>query len=383
MAVIGIIPMNVIAWAMLPAAYINPRADVVGGTGPLETALWALTFVLVEDKFRTLFAMLFGAGVAILIERARAGNAAHPLREHYARMAALMAIGLAHAVLLANNDILRSYALTGCLLPIAMRWPVRRLLWAAGGLALLEVTVIALWAVPAITGSDAASSIAAEAQFGAGGDVGYYLDRARETFGERVDRRIGEMPVMVISVFSSLPNNLAAMLLGMALWRGGLLAGEWPRQRLLRLAGWLAGVSLPVLAILAAWSIATDFDAAVTAANALAFSIPFNMALGVAYAALAMALFARGGTLTRRLAAAGRMALSNYLFTSVIFAALFHAWGLGLYGKVGRGAAEALVLLPAACIVLWSAPWLARFRQGPAEWLWRSLAALRPMPFRR
>ena len=51
-AVAGIVPMNVIAFAMPAAAYINPRS--YGGDGWLDTALWAISFVLVEDKFRTL-----------------------------------------------------------------------------------------------------------------------------------------------------------------------------------------------------------------------------------------------------------------------------------------------------------------------------------------
>ena len=40
----------VVAFAMPPAAYYNPRAW--GGDGPLELAIWAVSFVLVEDKFR-------------------------------------------------------------------------------------------------------------------------------------------------------------------------------------------------------------------------------------------------------------------------------------------------------------------------------------------
>ena len=382
-AVLGIIPMNVIAWSMVYAAYINPRADIVGGAGPLETALWALTFVLVEDKFRTLFAMLFGAGVAILIERARVKSGTHPLREHYARMAALLAIGVVHTLLLADNDILRNYALAGCLLPFVLRWPVRRLLWAVAIVVALDMALTSFWAFSYALSDDSAARAVAETEFGAGGDVGFFLDRARESLGERIERHLGEAPLSLFIATTSLRNNIACMLLGVALWNNGLLAGRWPRERLLRLARILALVSLPVLIGLAAWSIASGFDAGVTAANARAFSIPFDMALGVAYAALAMAVFAGGGAITDRLAAAGRMALSNYLVTSVIFAALFHAWGLGLFGRVGRVEAEALALLPAAFILLWSAPWLARFRQGPAEWFWRSLASLKVQKLRR
>ena len=41
------------------------------------------------------------------------------------------------------------------------------------------------------------------------------------------------------------------------------------------------------------------------------------------------------------------------------------------------------MLLGWALMLGWSVPWLARFRQGPLEWLWRSLTELRPLPMRR
>ena len=91
----------------------------------------------------------------------------------------------------------------------------------------------------------------------------------------------------------------------------------------------------------------------------------------------------KGRAITRRLAAAGRLALTKYLATSLVFAAMFASWGLGLFGEVSRGTALLLSLLPIALMLAWSPVWLARFRQGPAEWAWRSLAGLRALPFRR
>ncbi|WP_271078867.1 DUF418 domain-containing protein [Aurantiacibacter sp. MUD61] len=380
-AVIGIIPMNVIAWSMVPAAYINPRAG--GGDGPLETVLWAITFVLVEDKFRTLFAMMFGAGVAILLDKATA----HPRRDHYARMAVLLLIGLLHAILLAGNDILRSYALTGCLLPFVLGWPVRRLLVAAGVIVTVQTLVAGAFAIFYLVDPDTASVASAEQTYGFNPETtADFLQRSEEGFGERIARRLGELETMLFAAVVQVPTNLAAMLVGLGLWRSGMLAGQWETSRALGLAKRLALVSVPPLVALAAWAIASGFDAIVMASLFFAFTGPFDLLLGVAYAAAAMALFGgrwSGARLTTRLAATGRMALTNYLATSVVFAALFHACGLGLYGEIGRGMAEALVLLPVTLMLIWSPLWLARFRQGPAEWLWRSLAGLRLLPLRR
>ncbi len=390
LAVIGIVPMNVIAFSMPANAYLNPR--VWGGTDALEVALWSISFVLVEDKFRALFAMMFGAGIAILLGK----KSDHPLRSHYSRMAALLTIGLAHAVVLANNDVLRIYAVCGLLLPLAVNWPVRRLLWAAGLLIVGQLAVSGYYAwgwldywhqrVSGLTFDILPTEVAERTYGGHPDTTAASLARGQEGLGERLVRRVSDPMLQVRFIVASIPSALASMLLGVALWRSGLLAGEWQPTRAMRLARTCALASVPVLIALAAWSILSGFDAIVTAANALVWSAPFDILLGTAFAAIAMALF--GGAMkdnraTRLLAAAGRMALTNYLATSVIFAALFAGWGLGLFGEVSRGKALLLALIPIAAMLAWSPPWLARFRQGPAEWAWRSLAGFRRLPLLR
>ncbi|VVT05221.1 conserved membrane hypothetical protein [Erythrobacter sp. EC-HK427] len=379
LAVIGIVPMNVIAFSMPPAAYINPRA--YGGDGPLETLLWAISFVFVEDKFRALFAMMFGAGVAILLDKA----SAHPLRGHFARMAALLLIAITHALLLANNDVLRSYAVAGLVLPLVIRWRVRTMLWSAAALMAAQLAFSGYYAAQWLMAlGDAAAQSAAEANYGYNPQaIAEAMARSEMGLAERVVHRIGQWQQQLTFVVASLPSTLAAMLAGVALWRSGLLAGEWERARLLRLAAQCAAIALPVLVVLAAWSISSGFDPIVTTANALVWSAPFDLLLGIGWAALAMALFASGGAITQRLGAAGRMALTNYLGTSVVFGSLFASWGLGLYAEVTRAQALLLGLVPVALMLLVSPLWLARFRQGLAEWLWRSLASLKAKPFRR
>ena len=372
-AVAGIVPMNVLAFAMPATAYVNPRA--YGLESGLDAVLWAVSFVFVEDKFRALFAMLFGAGVAILIERAKA----RPWAGHFARMAALMVIALAHAVLLANNDVLRSYAVVGLVLPLVVAWPVRRLLVAATllmtGQFLASLWFAWEWLGVWWQGTNLAALAEAERLFGADPQViASALERGQESLGERIERRLADPYLQVRAVTATIPSTLAAMLIGVALWRNGLLAGRWERARLLRLARRLALFTLAPLIAMAAWSMASTYSAIVTAFNALVLSAPFDVLLGISYAALAMALFT-DGKWTQHWAAVGRMALTNYLATSLIFAGIFAAWGLGLFGAVTRTQALGLGLIPIAAMLLWSPLWLARFKRGPAEWLWRSMAA--------
>jgi uncharacterized protein len=83
-----------------------------------------------------------------------------------------------------------------------------------------------------------------------------------------------------------------------------------------------------------------------------------------------------------RFTAVGRMAFTNYLMHSLILTTVFYGYGLGLYGQVPR-AAQMLFVTAVIGFQLWLSPWwLARYRFGPMEWIWRSLTYWRPQPFR-
>ena len=81
--------------------------------------------------------------------------------------------------------------------------------------------------------------------------------------------------------------------------------------------------------------------------------------------------------LTRQLAAV--MTTSTYtlrrrLGTSLVMTTLFYGYGLGFYGQLSRFELWLPVLGAWVVMLLWSKPWLDRYRYGPFEWLWRSLA---------
>ncbi|WP_245561276.1 DUF418 domain-containing protein [Erythrobacter cryptus] len=373
-AVAGIVAMNVHAFALPGPAYYNPLA--YGGIGPADRWVWLVSFVFIEDKFRTLFAMLFGAGCLILLEK----GAPHPWRAHYARMAVLFVIGLAHATLLASNDVLRAYALAGLAVPLLAGLSARALVTVAIGLVVVHVALGMVALGPALVdhlrhriGSDAL--ILAERQFGRDPMViTMLLEQGREGLAERALRRAGAIPAQLAVLIAALPLNLAAIALGMGLWKGGMLRGTWRLFWLQRLAAGCALVALPALLGLAAWLEVTGFPAALVGPVALVLSAPFDMALAVSYAALAMAFIKAERGLARRLAMAGRLSLSNYLLTSVILAALFAPWGLGLFGAVTRWQALALGAVPVAVMLAWSPWWAQRFGQGPLERLWRAAA---------
>ncbi|GAB5348984.1 DUF418 domain-containing protein [Alteriqipengyuania sp. 357] len=383
-AVAGIALMNVYIYALPPAAYFNPAA--AGSESLLDWLVWALSFVFIEDKFRSLFAMLFGAGVAILIERAAATDGAHPTRDHILRMVVLFGIGAAHAILLANNDVLRLYAMAGLFVPLFLGFGARGLLVAGGVLIALHTLGGTLLGYLWLTAEpDSAAAILPAQAFGSDpAALEYARTIGAEGFGERVARRILGFFAALETQVPGIPSTLAMMLVGAGLWRNGLLQGEWQRARCLGLATRIALIALPALGALVMVDIWAQFRGAMVGPVALFWSLPFDLLLAVGYAALVMGLFAESDNVLRRvLASAGRLSLTNYLLTSLIFALLFYSWGLGLYGALPRSGAFALAFVPIALMMAWSPLWLARFRQGPFEWLWRSLARGRFGPILR
>ena len=77
------------------------------------------------------------------------------------------------------------------------------------------------------------------------------------------------------------------------------------------------------------------------------------------------------------------MAFSNYIGSSLVMVLLFHPWAGGLWGELTRLELYLAMVLGWALMLGWSQPWLARFRMGPLEWLWRCLTYGQLFPLRR
>ncbi|MGB0717581.1 MAG: DUF418 domain-containing protein, partial [Phycisphaerae bacterium] len=111
-ALMGVLLMNMQAYAMPFCAYMNPpsfRAD-----DPLNMTLWTINHVMADAKFITIFSMLFGAGIILMTTRAvqKTGRCAWL---HYRRMFWLALFGASHGILIWYGDILLTYAICGCI----------------------------------------------------------------------------------------------------------------------------------------------------------------------------------------------------------------------------------------------------------------------------
>jgi uncharacterized protein len=173
------------------------------------------------------------------------------------------------------------------------------------------------------------------------------------------------------------------MLLGMALYKAGFLEGRWSART-------YTGMAIVCLAL--GWSLAAF---GVSELERVRFAMPQRSTADVwnyvgavfasiGYAASLLLLVKHDAIagLRRRLAAVGQMAFTNYLTHSIVTAVVFLGWGLGFAGRLHY--AEQLLFVAGVWIVqlIVSPLWLAQFRFGPAEWLWRSLTYWERQPMR-
>ena len=175
------------------------------------------------------------------------------------------------------------------------------------------------------------------------------------------------------------------MLIGIAMWRGGLLKGAWSRAELLRLFRRTG----PAGADRAGGDGLHRHRHRVRRAGDLFGVLPVVRAVrhparrGLGGAGDGGRSPGAGGSTAA--AGGGRAHGAEQLpaHQPYLRGALFASWGLGLAGQVGRVEAYLLCTLPIALMLAISPAWLSLFRQGPAEWLWRSLAQVRLLPLRR
>ncbi|WP_240913923.1 DUF418 domain-containing protein [Sphingomonas sp. HDW15A] len=143
------------------------------------------------------------------------------------------------------------------------------------------------------------------------------------------------------------------------------------------------GAGLPLAFARAAVDLgAPETPATLVLAEALYCLSTPTLALG--YAAGAALLWANGRQrLLEWAAPAGRMALTNYLMQTILQSLIFYGWGLALTGKFGLVFIYPFALALFAFQVTYSRRWLAHYRFGPVEWVWRSLTYGKRQPMIR
>ncbi len=381
-ALLGILIINIQSFSMPWAAYFNPTAygDLTG----VNRWVWVLSHILADQKFMTIFSLLFGAGIILLTGRLEErGQSAW--RIHYRRNIWLFLFGLVHAYLFWSGDILVLYALCA-----AVVFWFRRLSppWLiVGGLLSLSVPSALIWIGSATIDSwppEQYSEMLADWQ-PATVAIQQELAAYRGNWLAQMEARIPQsLESQTYALFFwGFWRAGGLMLIGMALYKWGVVTAK----RSPRFYATMAVVGLAVGLSAAAYGVQQNF---VHNWN-MAFSrfgpgFQFNywgsLLVSSGYIGLVM-LWVQWGGLARiqaALAAVGRMALSNYLLHTLIATTIFYGHGFGLFGSVDRTGQVIIVFAIWAFQLVWSPLWLHYFRFGPAEWLWRSLTYWKPQP---
>ena len=398
-ALLGVLLLNILGFGMASAGYFHPLVGL-GKNPELNYAVWGIMNLFFEGSMRGLFSLLFGAGIVLFATGfgTRSGKEKGAFL-HYKRTFFLLLFGMFDSfVLLWTGDILILYAMAGALLyPLRNARP-KTLLSLSATVLLCTSILFAVSGVFVEEGRDAAARIDADpsaehspeerelAALWTGSEnqftynesaIEEELDIRRGSYIEIADysaKKVIDSLLFFTPVYM-LWDCVGMMLLGMGLYRMGVLSAQRSKKNYLQLAigGFALGLAVNGFELFQA--IDSDFDAIVVSGYFQGTYQLGRVAMSMGWLGLIM-LFCQGeiwSGLKNRLAAVGRMALSNYLLRSLICLVLFTGAGFGLIGVFERWELYVIVLLIWMVQLALSPWWLKRYSFGPAEWLWRSL----------
>ena len=382
-ALLGILIANMVAFIGFSFLDEAGRAATIGSD--FDDIGELLLEWLIVGKFYSIFSLLFGVGFAIQLGRLEARG--EGVSRYLRRLAVLFLIGMAHLMLLWIGDIVALYALIGAVLLLFRRQSDRALIrWA-----------VVLWMVPAgwsalihFGGVNLAQPIfdaglATLNSMGVDVSVGPLKDYRDTGFLAALAFRPGEALIRLSDLVYQMrfTKVLGMFLVGLWVGRRAIYADLDRYAPLLRkVARWGLAIGLPVSlarAVLAMWPGESQPIIEFAAEAAYVVGTP-TLALG--YAAAFALLWRKGVNSLGWAAPAGRMALTNYLMQTILQSLFFYGWGLGLIGTFGLSFIYPLSLALFALQVAYSRWWLAQFRFGPVEWMWRSLTYGRAQPMR-
>jgi len=407
-ALFGILLMNIIGFGhgMGPQEFLFEGA----AQGPNLWA-WLVTNTYFEGTQRTLFSLLFGAGVIILTTRAeQSGGGIGVADIYYRRNIWLIGFGMINSyILLWEGDILYYYGIAALFLfPLRNMRPGHLLIIGALSLAVL----MAQYQYDAFEArGEYADYLAAQAVLDEGDELTEEQREAVETweekikdwnyneeeFRESIEEHTGSYATVFMRHLPGLTDShgnetyrymfldgFSIMVIGMALLKLGVLTLQRPARLywMMMLIGY--GIGLPLNAWETSYLMAHDYSMLGWLNSSFSYDIG-RLANATGHLGLLL-LFVRSGWLPRlqeRVAGVGRMALTNYIMHSVICAFIFLGIGLGLYGYFERY--QLYFIVAGICLfqLLISKPWLDRFRFGPLEWIWRSLTYMEKQPMLR
>ena len=376
-AVLGILLMNIQAFGLISAAYMNPFAygDISGG----NYWAWTISHVLADSKFLAIFSLLFGAGMVLFAERGdRKGK---PTVKLFIRRSAwLLVIGLLHAYLFWSGDILVTYALLSFVWFWVRNWSPKRLF--SYGLQFLAFTFL----INMFLGNTVLYYLVSNEEQEYLKMVEQWMPNLtmieqelqiyRGNWFEQMPLRVKQSFNMQTTIlfFYSIWNVSGWMLVGMGLYKWGYLSAiKKTRTYLLMMLLLIPGFAIIV------FGVDQQFGHSWTMEYSMFQGKQFNFlgSILVVFGYIgAIMLWMKNDVFNlgkRILAATGRMALTNYLMQTLICTTIFYGHGFGLFGSLERTSLLHITLGIWLFQLTFSFFWLKKYTYGPMEWVWRKL----------
>jgi uncharacterized protein len=341
-----------------------------------------------DGRFYTMFGILFGIGFAVQLQRADARGERFTAR--YVRRVLMLAVFGLIAEGVFGYNVLLGYALWALPLLVVRRWPMR---------ALVVLLVLCAASRPINTGTRftvlgrdrfVSQVQAKNAAFRAASDQRDKDTEARD-WRTVIGARVRFMPAFY-KQWDTLPwGSFTLFLIGLIGFRLGLFDHPEAHRRMIialmvagcaswAVANWVLPIGGP-MSLPAPGASPLDVMGDLARGNAL--FLVRDQWLSFTYIGAVLLLVAHDRAWLTHLspfAWAGRMALTNYMAQVILLDTLFSRHGLGLTVSPLMGPVYAVALFTAQ--VLFSRWWLARYRLGPLEWVWRSVTYWKLQPQR-
>lgn len=382
---LGILVMNIQAFSMIEAAYSDPTA--YGNLEGPNLWIWVAGHLFADQKFMTIFSMLFGAGILLMGRRSDRSGRFSPVARHFRRMAVLVAFGLLHSYLIWYGDILYAYGMCGFVVYFFRRLS-GKILFPLGLLSIaLTAYITYLTITPTLDWPGEALQTIERDLRAFPPTPAEEIAIKRGSWSEQMELRAVNARLYHTYLFALFIAWRVGglMLLGMAFFKAGVFSARRSTAFYLVLFLGGMGIGLPIVAYGAYRNFQVGWEAQSYVGRAYNYWASIVVALGWVGLIMLICKHRIAPRATAALAAVGRMALTNYLAQSVICTLIFYGHGLGLFCRVERTGQLAITVAIWIVQIVYSSLWLRVFRFGPIEWLWRSLTygELQPMALRQ
>jgi uncharacterized protein len=354
-AILGIFLTNMLAFHS-PMLYLNPY---IWWSSKVDQNIYNFIDFFVQASFYPLFALLFGFGLMIIKKRSMdKGISFIPIAIR--RLSLLLVIGCLHAFFIWHGDILITYALFGLITLLFLHLSGKTLIISGmisylvpNFLLLLLMILVALTSsVPEYSNHDEALQSVEVYQEGTFWEV--TLQRVHDW---NMVNGLEALPILFFTIFPFL-------LIGAGIAKLGWISNtvKYKKQLKIMFVFFIVLGSLLKLLPFAVRNLISEYVQDI-------FGGPL---FAVAYAIIIILLMDKFNGRLHVFQAVGKLAISNYLFQSIVATLIFYSYGLGLYNKISVAQGTLLAVIIFIIQVIISNKWVQHYRYGPVEWVWRA-----------